>query len=182
MAAYLNGNQKAFQQLFARLAPRVHGFFMRSFRDSAVADELLQNTFLKMHQSRHTFRAGAPVRPWLFTIAASARADELRRRRRIPEDVEEDPLARAEMPNELAASDRASADEREIVAQVRAALERLSEPQRIVVHLHRYEGMTFGEIAVVLGSTEGAVKLRAFRAYEELRNDLSATLRPDHKS
>ena len=39
-----------------------------------------------------------------------------------------------------------------------------------------------GEIAVALGSTEGAVKLRAFRAYEELRNDLSATLRPDHKA
>ena len=155
---------------------------MRSFRDSAVADELLQNTFLKMHQSRHTFRPGAPVRPWLFTIAASARGDELRRRRRIPEDVEEDPLSKAELPNELAASHRASVDERETVAQVRAALERLSEPQRIVVHLHRYEGMTFGEIAAVLGSTEGAVKLRAFRAYEELRNDLTATLRPDGPS
>src|SRR4051812_381328 len=165
MDAYLQGNRKAFEQLFARLAPRVHGFFMRSFRDSAVADELLQNTFLKVHQSRHTFRPGAAVRPWLFTVAASARADELRRRRRVPEDLDEDPLSRAEHPNELAASHRASVDEKETVAQVRAALEQLSEPARVIVHLHRYEGMTFGEIAAVLGSTEGAVKLRAFRAY-----------------
>jgi RNA polymerase sigma-70 factor (ECF subfamily) len=46
----------------------------------------------------------------------------------------------------------------------------------VVVHLHRFEGLTFGEIAAILGSTEGAVKLRAFRAYGELRAELEDLL------
>jgi RNA polymerase sigma factor (sigma-70 family) len=56
---------------------------------------------------------------------------------------------------------------------VRAALDRLPESQQTVVRLHRYERMTFGEIANLLGTTEGAVKQRAFRAYERLRELLA---------
>jgi RNA polymerase sigma-70 factor, ECF subfamily len=59
---------------------------------------------------------------------------------------------------------------------VRAALDALPESQRTVIHLHRYEGMTFSEIATVLHSTPGAVKLRAFRGYETLRQRLKGLL------
>ena len=52
----------------------------------------------------------------------------------------------------------------------------MPESQRTVIHLHRYEGMTFAEIAAVLGSTPGAVKLRAFRGYETLRHRLRGLL------
>jgi RNA polymerase sigma-70 factor (ECF subfamily) len=48
----------------------------------------------------------------------------------------------------------------------------------VVIHLHRYEGMTFPEIAQVLGATPGAIKLRAFRGYETLRKDLEGVLAP----
>src|SRR5436853_571647 len=68
-----------------------------------------------------------------------------------------------------AAGEGARADLQE---SVRQAIARLPESQRMVVHLHRYEGMTFPEIAQVLSTTEGAVKLRAFRAYETLRESL----------
>jgi RNA polymerase sigma-70 factor (ECF subfamily) len=57
--------------------------------------------------------------------------------------------------------------------RVRAALDRLAEPQRAVVHLHRFEGLGFAEIGKILGITEGAAKLRAFRAYAQLRTLLS---------
>ena len=67
-------------------------------------------------------------------------------------------------PHPLEARQRATA--------VQAAIERLPESQRAVLYLHRYEEMTFAEIAQVLGTTEGAVKLRAFRAYEKLRVEL----------
>lgn len=53
-----------------------------------------------------------------------------------------------------------------LAAQVREALSSLPASQRTVVRLHRYKELTFGEIAEQLGSTEGAIKLRAFRAYE----------------
>ena len=59
-------------------------------------------------------------------------------------------------------------------ASVRAAIEQLPESQRVVLHLHRYEGMTFEQIATVLAATPGGVRARAWRAYDRLR----AILRP----
>jgi RNA polymerase sigma-70 factor (ECF subfamily) len=174
MAAYAAGDARAFGQLFARLAPRVHGFFRRSFRDSAVADDLLQVTFMKVHRARERYRTDLRVAPWIFTVAARVRLDELRRRRRMPEDAGEEVLAKAD---EAAAREAAPPPGNDLQEAVRAALDRLPESQRTVIHLHRYEGMTFVEIAQVLGTTAGAVKLRAFRGYERLRQELDGVLR-----
>jgi RNA polymerase sigma-70 factor (ECF subfamily) len=171
MSAWVAGDPRAFEQLFARLAPRIHGFFLRSFRDESVADDLLQVTFMKVHRAREQFRPGLRLAPWLFAVAARVRVDELRRRLRLPEDADEDAIARAD--------EQAPRDEplgNDVRDAVRAALEALPESQRTVIHLHRYEGMTFSEIAGLLGTTAGAVKLRAFRGYETLRQRLRGLL------
>ncbi|MCC6751706.1 MAG: RNA polymerase sigma factor [Deltaproteobacteria bacterium] len=174
MAAYAQGDRRAFEALFSRLGPRVHGFFLRRFGSPAVADDLMQLTFLKVHRARAEYRTGEPVRPWVFTIAARVRVDELRRRGRRPERTGVADLEPRIDPADPPQLDAATALEHaEKAAQVRAALEGLPESQRVVVHLHRYEGMTFDEIAKLLGTTEGAVKLRAFRAYEQLRKRLA---------
>src|SRR5439155_19951011 len=96
MSAYVAGDARAFERLFARLAPRVHGFFLRSFRDASVADDLLQVTFMKVHRAREQYRADLKIAPWLFAVAARVRLDELRRRLRLPEDADEEALARAD--------------------------------------------------------------------------------------
>jgi RNA polymerase sigma-70 factor (ECF subfamily) len=174
MMAYVSGERAAFEQLFSLLAPPVHAFFLRCFRDVASADELLQETFLKVHRGRASYRPELPLRPWVFTIAAHVRRDEIRRRRRIKEECDEEQLAaadEAEAIEQAALADDGSAD---AAQQVREALDRLPESQRVVVHLHRYEGMTFGEIAKVLGTSEVAVRARAFRAYEQLRRALAS--------
>jgi RNA polymerase sigma-70 factor (ECF subfamily) len=173
MSAYVAGDPRAFERLFARLAPRVHAFFLRSFRDPAVADDLLQQTFMKVHKARAQFQNGLKVAPWLFAVAARVRLDELRRRLRLPEDADEEALARADEE-----APRDPPPDTELVDAVRAALARLPESQRAVIHLHRYEGLTFPEIAQVLGATAGAVKLRAFRGYETLRKELEGVLSP----
>ena len=175
MSAYVAGDARAFERLFARLAPRVHGFFLRSFRDGSVADDLMQVTFMKVHRAREQYRTDLRVAPWIFTIAARVRLDELRRRRRMPEDADEEVLARADEAAASNAPDPGPVSD--VQEAVRAALDRLPESQRTVIHLHRYEGMTFVEIAQVLGTTPGAVKLRAFRGYERLRQDLDGVLR-----
>jgi RNA polymerase sigma-70 factor (ECF subfamily) len=169
MAAYVAGDPRAFEKLFGRLAPRVHGFFLRSFRDPGVADDLLQVTFMKVHRARAQYRADLRVLPWLFTVAARVRLDELRRRLRLPEDADEEALARADQQLSQK-SEPATAD---VAEAVREALDALPESQRTVIHLHRYEGLTFAEIGQVLGTTAGAVKLRAFRGYETLRRSLA---------
>jgi RNA polymerase sigma factor (sigma-70 family) len=172
MSAWVAGDSRAFEQLFARLAPRVHGFFMRSF-DATVADDLLQVTFMKVHRARTSFDQGQKVKPWLFAVAARVRLDQLRKRMRLPEDADEEALARAD---EQAHGEEASVVGSDVQEAVRAALSRLPESQRAVIHLHRYEGMTFPEIAAALGTTPGAVKLRAFRGYETLRVQLKGLL------
>jgi RNA polymerase sigma factor (sigma-70 family) len=169
MADYVGGDELAFTRLFGRIAPRVHAFFLRSFGKPEVADDLTQQTFLKVHQARRQFRNESPVKPWIFAIAARVRLDEFRRRRRLPR-LDEDGLEAAE---EVVGEQPADPVEQgEVKEKVAAAMARLPETQRVVVHLHRFEGLTFGEIARVLETSEGAVRIRAFRAYERLRQEL----------
>lgn len=170
MAAYVDGDQAAFSALFAATAPRLLAFFLRALPDRSLAEDLLQRTFERVHAARHRYQRGAPVRPWLFTIAAHVRVDELRRRYRLPSTVDDADLDA--LPASSAAVDELP-DQADRDARVRAAIDALPASQRVVVHLHRFEGMTFGEIGAVLGVKEGAVRIRAFRAYEKLREALA---------
>jgi RNA polymerase sigma-70 factor (ECF subfamily) len=179
MAAYVAGDGRAFEQLFARLAPRLHRFFQRSFRSEATADDLLQTTFLKLHRARDTYKPDMRVAPWAFAIAARVRLDEFRKRKRLAEDGDEEALARADEARAAETHDEGGLDG-DAADAVRRAVDALPESQRVVIHLNRFEGMTFAEIARVLGTTEGAIKLRAFRAYGALRQSLAA-LAPSEK-
>jgi RNA polymerase sigma-70 factor, ECF subfamily len=173
MARYVGGDDVAFRQLFALLAPKVRAFFLRSFIDPTLADDLTQTTFLKLHRARASYCPDRPLKPWLFTIAAGVRRDELRRRYRLPPHVGELELEQAELlqPD----GERAPTQEAHIAGEieaVRAAVNRLPESQRAVLHLHLHEELTFEEIAEVLGTSPGAVRVRASRAYERLRKSL----------
>lgn len=172
MAAYIAGDERAFARLFARVAPKVHAFFLRSFRDESVADELMQTTFLKVHRARASYRPELPFRPWLFTVAAHVRRDEWRRRYRLPETSGEEALFAADQAAAVSAA-RARESAQDQFSDVLAALAALPEMHRMIIQLHRYEGMTHAEIAEVLGSTPGAIRQHAFRAYETLRRLLS---------
>jgi RNA polymerase sigma-70 factor (ECF subfamily) len=171
MASYANGDDRAFSRLFYALAPRIHAFFLRSFRDTGIADDLMQTTFLKLHRARATYKRELPLRPWVFTIAAGVRRDELRRRYRLPPHVSEDDWEK--MEPSVASSPADSMEGRDDAEAVRVALLKLPESHRIVLHLHRFEGLTFDEIAHVLGTTPVAVRVRACRAYERLRAELA---------
>jgi RNA polymerase sigma-70 factor (ECF subfamily) len=161
MAAYARGDACAFRALYGILGPKLHGFFLRSFADRDQADDLLQTTFLKLHQARGDYQPGRPVRPWVFTIASRVRFDELRRRARRPVmlDVESQELV-------------ARTEDLEAVWQLRRALEDLPANLRSVVVLHGL-GLTFREIGALLGASEGAVRLRSFRAIRRLRRRLA---------
>ncbi len=177
MRSYVAGDGRAFDALFDRYATRLHAFFARSFRSGSVANDLVQTTFLKIHAARGTFDTTMPVRPWLFGIASRVRIDELRRRYRDAARASDEDLSKMTLPVEGGAERWPEANEE--AERVRAAVDGLPEGQRIVVLLHRFEGLTFGEIAEVLSQTEGtkltevAVRVRAFRAFAALREALS---------
>jgi RNA polymerase sigma factor (sigma-70 family) len=167
MARFCQGEARAFEALFQRYAGPVHGYLARLTGSPAAAEDLSQQTFLSVVRARGRFQEGARVKPWLYAIATNAARDWQRRRR--PEDLTEAGELPATLPAELPAP-RDTGLER----AVQRALAELPEGQRIPIVLHRFEGMSFAEIAEAMGLTETAVKVRAHRGYARLRELLAA--------
>src|SRR5580698_19218 len=94
MVRYQQGDLSAASELVTRLSPALHRFFMVQFVSRRYADDLLQETWLRIHQVRHTYRPGQPVLPWLYAIARHIRVDHYRRARRTEireESLDENP-------------------------------------------------------------------------------------------
>ncbi len=172
MAAYVAGDAAAFRVLFDRLAPQLLRLCARGLGSKSEAEDLVQQTFLQLHRARFEFRAGARLRPFVVTIALNLRRDLQRRgkfRGESPRPIEElaDPRGNA-------------ADELER-ARVRRALDRLPPDQREVIELHWLEGLSFPEVAEIVGASAGAVRVRAHRGYQKLREEL-ADAAPDSRA
>jgi RNA polymerase sigma-70 factor (ECF subfamily) len=168
MAAYVAGDRGAFAELFSRYSPRLGRLMARDLARGTDADDLVQQTFLQLHRARRDFREGARLRPWLFTIALNLKRQYFRRKGRRPET----PLPEAGPTELVAPGGDPEGGVRD--AQLRAALDGLPAAQRDVIVLHWFEGMTFREIAQVVGASQPAVKVRAHRGYERLRAALKA--------
>src|ERR1043165_6058218 len=82
MARYQDGDAGAFRELYALVAPRLLGYLMKMARSKAVADDLLQQTFLKVHRARAAYVRGADPLPWIYSIAHRTFIDESRRVKR----------------------------------------------------------------------------------------------------
>jgi RNA polymerase sigma-70 factor (ECF subfamily) len=191
MDRYLDGDARAFAALHAALAPRLTAFLVHLVRDTAAADDLVQATWLKAHLARDRFhvQGASPdgaVQAWYFTIARNLAVDHLRaqvrdRRRREPgepEDGERDRLA--EIPSDLPTAEEleiGEAEAQEIASRVRDALAQLPAGQREIVELHKFQGLSMAEIATRLRIREGAVRVRAHRAYKALARWLTPAVR-----
>jgi RNA polymerase sigma-70 factor (ECF subfamily) len=170
MDRYARGEAAAFGELYRLGAPRVRGFLLRLSGNAALADDLTQEAFLRIHRARGSFETGAAALPWFFAIARNAFLDHKRRedtRRAIGADPVSDHHRQAEAPADTRGDEVLVASE--TLAIVRDTLERMTPLQREAFVLVRFEGLSIGEAAQVLGATEAAVKIRAFRAYEALR-------------
>jgi RNA polymerase sigma-70 factor (ECF subfamily) len=172
MARFCQGEASAFDALFQRYAPAMRGYLGRITGNPSSADDLVQLTFLSVVRARGRFQEGARVKPWLYAIATNAARDHQRRGRK-PEEL----TAEGELPATVAA-ETAGPRDLGLERTVQRALEMLPEGQRVPIMLHRFEGMSFAEIAESMGLTESAVKVRAHRGYARLR-ELLAELREE---
>ena len=172
MARYCDGDASAFRELYAQVAPKLLGYLIKMARTRAVAEDLLQQTFLKVHRARSAYVRGADPLPWIYSIAHRTFLDETRRKKRAVVRVgDEDALP------EIAADLHGQTDDRrddpadpELVKTALDALAELPEQQRQAVVLTKLEGKTVAEAAEIAGTTIGAMKVRAHRGYEVLRN------------
>jgi len=168
MDRYACGDAQAFTRVHRALFPRLLAYLTRMCGSPTVADDLVQETFLRMHRARATFAAGGAVLPWAYAIARNvhidhARSSKLRSTERLPSD-----------PGlELSDTSGGDAESAAIAAEAARVVERvlasLPAAQREAFVLIRYEGLRVEDAAAIVGATQTAVKLRAFRAYEALR-------------
>lgn len=183
MLAFRDGDDAAFDALFERWAGKLLRFLERMVRDQAVAEELVQETFLRVHRARARYKADAKFSTWLYTIAANVARNELRRPfRRAPHDSTD--AEREGTPLELAAEDPPVDDivnARRIGAEVEAALAKLPERQRAALWLAAVDGLPYAEVAQALETSESSVKALVHRARVALAAQLAntaASLRP----
>jgi RNA polymerase sigma-70 factor (ECF subfamily) len=163
MAAYVRGDVGAFRQLFDRYAPLLLRLLSRDLADAGWSQDLVQQTFLRLHRARFDYRPESNLRPFLVTIALNLKREHLRASRRRPLTPLHD-----EPPSAARAADEALA-ERRSARVIAEAVGALPAAQREVITLHWFEGLTFPEIAEILGTTTVAARVRAHRGYERLR-------------
>ena len=165
MRAVRDGDVAKLGPLFERYHVRLFDFLTRVTGSRTVAEDLVQDTFMRILKYRSTFRDAGAFEPWLFSIARNARADYFRKRR------PDEPLADDDM--ERPADGPGPAAQFEVESEhvrLRRALMLLRVDKRELLVLARYQDMRYEQIAEVLGIDVNLVKVRVHRAIRELRD------------
>ena len=159
MSRYACGDAAAFAEVYDALAPRLFRYLDRRTGNRALTEDLVQQTFLRIHLYRGRFQAGAEVLPWAYSIAHRLLIDAWRRNGRPPPDSRDDS---SPCPDAVLQA-------RRLARHIEAELDRMPESQRCAFEMIKLEGLSLREAAEALGVTVTAVKLRAHRAYAALR-------------
>lgn len=161
MCRYQGGDGEAFEELYSRTRALVHRYHSALAISGTQAADLTQDTFLQLHRSRHLYDPRLPVIPWLLAIARHVRLMAMR-------------LVRRRFAREVSLEDReidpaAPTDALLHKAILQQALDRLPENYRDPIVLHHLLGVSFRDIAGIVGSSEGGARIRASRGMSELR-------------
>ena len=179
MVRYQRGEVRAFEVLLGRHRKSVYNFILRYVGDKETAEDLLQETFMRVIKGAEAYKRQAKFTTWLYTIARNLCVDQTRRRKHrrhasldAPMASEADSgtlldvIAGNEMP-----SDRKSVN-KELYARMQNAIAALGDEQREVFLMREFLDMPFKQIADVVGVPENTVKSRMRYALEKLRLDL----------
>jgi len=185
MVRYQEGQAKAFEVLLGRHRRPIFNFILRYVGLRDVAEDLVQETFLRVIKAAGSYRAQAKFTTWLYTIARNLCTDQSRRAKHRKARSLDAPLsndAEAGTLQDVIPSDEPGAERGAMDAQFRgvlaSALASLSEEQREVFLMRELSGMPFREIAEVVGAPENTVKSRMRYALEKLREVLVDLHRP----
>jgi RNA polymerase sigma-70 factor (ECF subfamily) len=172
------GDESAFEYLVQKYRRPMLSFMYRMAHNSAVAEDLAQEVFLRVYRSREKYEASAKFTTWLYRIASNLAVNHARdTRHERPENTVslDEPDQESGLTMDVP-DDSLSAEEnivkRERLAAIRQRVQDLPERQRIAVIMHKYQQMDYRQIAEVLKLSESAIKSLLFRAYETLRVQL----------
>lgn len=169
------GDSVAFDMIVKRYKLRLINFVFRFLGDRDQAEELVQETFLRVFRERKSYERISNFSTWIFTIAGNLAKSELRRRKRWRffslDQREPEEGAEFEIPDESQRPDRLAHD-RMIEGAVQKAMDTLSPKYREAVILRDIQGFAYEEIAEIIGCPVGTVKSRVNRARLRLQEEL----------
>jgi RNA polymerase sigma-70 factor (ECF subfamily) len=179
MVAYQKGEVRAFEILLGRHRKPVFNFILRYVGDKETAEDLLQETFMRVIKGSDAYKRQAKFTTWLYTIARNLCVDQTRRRKHRRHASLDAPMQASEdsgtlldvIPSSEMASDRKSVN-KELHETMQRAIASLSEDQREVFLMREFLDMPFKQIAEVVGVPENTVKSRMRYALEKLRLEL----------
>jgi RNA polymerase sigma-70 factor (ECF subfamily) len=173
------GNASAFNLLVWRWEKPLFNFVYRYVGDAATAQDLVQDTFVRVMKSIGQYSHRGAFSSWLFQVAVNLCKDHLRKKRLPVVSLHDHYTAgsgkRVSVKDQVAdegAQTDAAVESAEREGLVRRLLAGLSEDQRVVILLKEYQGLTFAEISEVLGVPDGTVKARLYRGLRAMRQQL----------
>ncbi len=170
MQAVQAGDTQAYRALLADLLPVVRSIIRRQIRDRELAEDVVQDCLLTLHQIRHTYDVQRPFLPWVAAIARRRAIDHLRRLGRRPVEVMDDPEAIERYADPADDHPEAPGDPQAL----RAAIAQLPSGQRAAIELLKLKELSLKEAAVETGLSVGALKIAVHRAVKSLKATLAS--------
>ena len=173
MCDYARGDDKAFAIVYDAVAPRLEGYLRRHLRERSLVEDIIQQTFMQMHDKRGTFAIGAQVVPWAFSIARNFMIDTLRKtKRESTTDLSSDRSPVGALLVSAVENAEQVVLARETSQRMISVFNGLTEHQRTAFELTEGDGMSQEEAAQILGTTVMGVKQCRHKVYQKLRSVL----------
>lgn len=164
-------HEAALEELMRRYKHPLVNFCYRLLGNAADAEEIAQETFVRVYQNRAAIRAEAKFSTWLFALARNAAIDRLRWRKRHPAELLDESM------DQPAGTDAVlEAERHELEKAIAAAVSELPEEQRTAIALAEYQGLSTAEVAGIMKCSEKSVESRLYRARAALRDRLKRWL------
>ena len=170
---FVAGDRSAFDRLVDLYHRQIFRFLYRMVGDWLRAEELAQETFVRAFKGAAGFRGAYRFNTWLYTIARNCARSDLKRSKRRDSGREAIPVDEVVLPGGASREPGRSAEKRELAALVRRAIDSLDVDHRTALILTFYEGMSYEEVAEVMGRPRGTIKSWVFRAKRRLAKLLS---------
>jgi len=154
--------------LFERYKKILFGFFYNINHDAALSEDLVQNTFMRILKYRNGFKGDGEFKVWMFHIARNVSHDHFRKHKmKDTDDVE----SWSDRLSDNASNRDEDMMHNEDMLMLQAAMRKLDQEKREVLTMSKLEGMKYKQIGEVLSCSEGAVKVKVFRALQALKEE-----------
>ena len=181
MLRYRNGDEDAFEMIYRKYEKPVFSFIYRILMSAADAEDICQETFLRLVKEKMKYQASGNFKTWIFRIALNLCRDRLRRKKfRSHRSIDAPSLSQNGTKNEIenALSDPAPnqidcMEKNEMKVLIQKAFAKLPEKQRTVVILKEYQALKFSEIAEIMKSPVGTIKSLNHRGRQKLKKILA---------